>query len=63
MQTNDVQFRVTIEKVTINPQENGQTIIASAKIYEQIVDTLDMKAVMQSVNKVPRKPRTKREAP
>lgn len=53
-------FRILIEEST-QPQQEG-TPTQYIKRYEQTVDELDLRLVMQAVNKVPRKPRIRKEA-
>jgi hypothetical protein len=51
-------YRVTVEKL-LEPTQPDQDPV---KVYEQTVDELDMRLVMQAVIHKPRKPREPRKA-
>lgn len=52
-------FRITIEDVEINDSK-PDAVPVIVKVYEQTVSELDLRAVMQAVNKRPRKSRAKK---
>jgi hypothetical protein len=51
-------FEVTVKEVK---DRDADGVGYSVERYRQTVDLIDLKAVMAAVNKVPRKPRTKKE--
>ena len=50
-------FRVIIEEIM---QDHSEDCPHTVKRYEQVVDMLDMPAVMDAVNRKPRKPRERK---
>jgi hypothetical protein len=54
-------YKITIEKLD---EPGGKALDGTplrSRIYEQTVDELDLRAVMQAVNSKPRKPRKPKE--
>jgi len=54
-----MSYRITIERMTDDKALDRTAI--GVKIYEQVVDELDVPAVMLAVNRKPRKPRVRKE--
>lgn len=58
-----MSYRITIvELVRVPTTEDAPPKFETLERYQQTVDALDLKLVMQAVNHVPRKPRVRKVA-
>lgn len=55
-----MSYKITIEKLTIEPSSSASDVTheVATEIFSQTVDSLNLKAVINTINATPRKPRT-----